>query len=748
MRVYITFLIIVFCSIQSFQLYGQDNQLFFTRTNRLLEVLQNLHTPVPKEDLNLITKAIAANNKKSVISILGKYALLRLDINPERKLTAKQGQAQVVLLQNGWSSFLVKVVNKAGIKSVLEIESEEAKKVYDGGEKIYGMGGDSKGSVVTIEDIKKRWLDFQFYQDELISQNLSGSETEYFIIRLYSRDAGLKSAAFKVLCETAKLKSGLTVSFNCLAAHPVKLSILDDDHTPATASLTIKDANGNIFPSQAKRLAPDLFFESQIYRSDGDTIYLPDGTYTVEYTRGAEYLKGIKKFEIKSTPGQVLAVQLKRWINPNNRGYFSGDSHIHASGCSHYTSPTQGVKPDDLIYHVIGEGVNVACILIWGRGYDYQKQFFEGKDNKLSNSKNLMHYDMEISVFPSGHAGHLVLLKLKDQFYPNTKEIDNWPTYTIPILKWAKAQGAVTGYAHSGLGLEVPNDSLPNYALPKFDGIGANEYIVSVTQNLVDFISAMDTPPVWELNIWYHTLNCGFRTRMVGETDYPCLSDDKIAHGRTYVKLDKGLTYDEWTEGLKTGRSYISDGKSHLMDFTVNGIEAGTRNSEVNLSAPSAITISAKVAALLSPEKDTTIKPLNYYKEIWSQKPFWDLEQGRIKNTRTVPVELIVNGELRATKIIVADGSVKDISFETEIDKSSWVALRIMPSSHTNPVFVLVNKEPIRASKKSAAWCLKAVNICWAQKQSQIAKESKEEAAKFYDAARATFQKILDESHE
>lgn len=748
MNKYITFLIIVICSVQGFQVYGQENKLFFAKTDRLLEVLQNLHTPVPKEDLNLIKKAIAANNKKSVISILDKYALLQLDINPERKLTAKQGQANAVLLQNGWSSFLVKAANKAGMKSLLEIQSEEAKRVYDGGEKIYGMGGDSKGSVVTSEDIKKRWLDFQFYKDELLPDSLSGAGIEYFIIRLYSRDAGLKTAGFSIRCGNTEMKNEATVSFNCLAAHPVKLSILDDDHTSATASLTIKDANGNIYPSQAKRLAPDLFFESQIYRSDGDTIYLPSGNYSVEYTRGAEYLKGIKKFEIKSTPGQVLDLQLKRWINPNSRGYFSGDSHIHASGCSHYTSPAQGVKPDDLIYHVVGEGVNVACILIWGRGYDYQKQFFEGKDNKLSTSKNLMHYDMEISVFPSGHAGHLVLLKLKDQYYPNTKEIDNWPTYTIPILKWAKAQGAVTGYAHSGLGLEVPNDSLPNYALPKFDGIGANEYIVSVTQNLVDFISAMDTPPVWELNIWYHTLNCGFRTRMVGETDYPCLSDDKIAHGRTYVKLDKGLTYDEWTEGLKTGRSYISDGKSHIMDFTVNGIEAGTKNSEVNLTAPAAITISARVAALLSPEKDTTIKPLNYYKEIWSQKPFWDLEQGRIKNTRTVPVELIINGEVRATKTIVADGTVQDISFETEIEKSSWVAVRIMPSSHTNPVFVLVNKEPIRASKKSAAWCLKAVNICWAQKQSQIAPESKAEALKFYDAARLIYQKIQEESKQ
>jgi len=76
-------------------------------------------------------------------------------------------------------------------------------------------------------------------------------------------------------------------------------------------------------------------------------------------------------------------------------------------------------------------------------------------------------------------------------------------------------------------------------------------------------------------------------------------------------------------------------------------------------------------------------------------KAFWNLERGRIGNTRTVAVELIVNGEAVDKKMITADGSIQDIVFETEIKKSSWVALRILPSSHTNPVFVLVDKKPI-----------------------------------------------------
>src|SRR5438270_14000899 len=230
-----------------------------------------------------------------------------------------------------------------------------------------------------------------------------------------------------------------------------------------------------------------------------------------------------------------------------------------------------------MIRHILGEDLNVGAVLTWGPCYYYQKQFFEAKENKLSTAENLMRYDVEVSGFPSSHTGHLVLLRLKDQDFPGTKEIEDWPTWDLPILKWAKTQGAIVGFAHSGWGLEVKTDKLPSYELPKFDGIGANEYIVDVAHGAVDFISTVDTPSVWELNIWYHTLNCGFRTRISGETDFPCIYGERVGLGRSYVPLDGKLDFDAWVEGIKNGRCYVCDGKSHLMDFSVNGLGVGLK---------------------------------------------------------------------------------------------------------------------------------------------------------------------------
>ena len=86
----------------------------------------------------------------------------------------------------------------------------------------------------------------------------------------------------------------------------------------------------------------------------------------------------------------------------------------------------------------------------------------------------------------------------------------------------------------------------------------------------------------------------------------------------------------------------------------------------------------------------------------YRQKPYWHIERARLGETRKVPVEVVVNGEAVLRKDIVADGTLRDFSAGLELKKSSWVALRILPSAHTNPIFVIVAGKPIRASAKSA----------------------------------------------
>jgi DNA-binding transcriptional regulator YdaS (Cro superfamily) len=516
--------------------------------------------------------------------------------------------------------------------------------------------------------------------------------------------------------------------------------VQDEHGRPTTAGFIVKDDQDRLYPNPSKRLAPDFFFQPQVYRADGAVINLPAGHYTITVSRGPEYATETREVTISGP--QDLSVALRRWINPALDDWYSGDHHIHAAGCSHYENPTEGVLPEDMWPQIDGEALNVACVLTWGPSYYYQKQFFTGRDHPLSTPDRLMHYDLEISGFPSSHAGHLVLLGLTDQDYPGATRIEDWPSWTLPVLRWAKAQGAVVGFAHSGWGLETRSADLPNYEMPAFDGIGANEYIVDVTQpDAVDFISAGDTPYVWELNIWYHTLNVGFRTRISGETDFPCITDDRVGLARSYAKVDRPLTYRKWIDAIRAGRNYVTDGRSHLMDFTVNGLELGAGDDEIRMDKPGRAEVTVRAAANLDERPHQEIRAKRY-----DVTPYWDLERARIGDTREVPVEIVVNGVPVASQRLLADGTTRTLTFDVALDRSSWIAARILPSSHTNPIFAVVGGKPIRASRRSAEWCLAAVNQCWSQKATQIRPAELDAARAAYDRARQVYRQRLAES--
>ncbi len=597
--------------------------------------------------------------------------------------------------------------------------------------------------VLTTRDVRERWAEISLYTDSPMRARLSGLPIEYAILQVYSRDAGQRSAtlAFDVGQGTQDLgfRNDLDVLFTATPAHPITLRVLDENGQPATAAFLITDKAARVYPAPAKRLAPDFYFQPQVYRSNGDTLSLPAGAFDLTVSRGPEYLAESRHPTVTG-PGEWL-VRLTRWINPVRYGWYPGDHHIHSAGCSHYENPTEGVLPKDMWPQIAGEALSVASVLIWGPSYYFQKQFFSGQDHPLSTADTLMHYDVEVSGFPSSHAGHLVLLGLTDQDYPGAARLEDWPTWTLPVLRWARAQNAVVGFAHSGWGLEVRSQALPNYEMPAFDGIGANEFIVDVTQpGAVDFISAGDTPYVWELNIWYHVLNAGFRTRISGETDFPCITDDRVGQARSYAKVDGPLTYRKWIDAIRTGRAYVSDGKSHLMDFAVNGQEAGTRDSEIRLDAPGRVTVSVTAAARLETAPVDSVRRARY-----DEKPYWDLERARLGDTREVPVEIVVNGVVAATRRMPADGVVRTLTFDLPIERSSWIAARILPSSHTNPVFAMVGGKPIRGPRQSVQWCLDAVSQCWTQKAGRIRGSELAAARSAYEAARQVYRDRLAE---
>jgi len=73
------------------------------------------------------------------------------------------------------------------------------------------------------------------------------------------------------------------------------------------------------------------------------------------------------------------------------------------------------------------------------------------------------------------------------------------------------------------------------------------------------------------------------------------------------------------------------------------------------------------------------------------------------------------------------------------------VAARVLPSSHTNPIFVIVGDKPIRAFRRSLQWCLESVDQCWSQKIRFLKEEEMEQAKLDYEHARKVYRERLAE---
>jgi len=779
---------------------GVEAQPLKAQAKRIVQALEFLGAPINKSWQTELDKALQESDETKAVAGIQKAldpsVLAGVNINAESRVKVVTGPAEKELMEQGWSVFLVKVHNQAGVTAPLQVTSPNAAPLFH-----RSRGGKDPKPVVKPEDVSDRWLDIEMFDKQPLNQRLSGLALEYRIVQMYSRVQGKREAtiAFNVGQGTQDIgfRNGVAILFECRSAVQVTLDVLDDDGKPTMGQFVIRDDRGRVYPSRSRRLSPDFFFHDQIYRKNGEHVMLPPGEYDVVYTRGPEYEILNRKIRVPKKAEHHESFRLKRWIKLTDHRWYSGDHHVHAAGCSHYESPTQGVTPEAMMRHILGEDLNVGCVLSWGPCWYHQKQFFSGDVDKLSKKDYLMRYDVEVSGFPSSHAGHLCLLNLsEDDFtYPDPVEFDwsyegnkghfkgkktslvgEWPSWDLPVLRWGKEQGGVVGFSHSGWGLQLPDympdgsrqfpkgrwggassewngrapDKLPDYAMPRFDGIGANEYVVDVVHGVCDFISAVDTPAIWELNVWYHTLNCGYDCRISGETDFPCIYGDRVGLGRVYVKLDENepLTYEKWIQGIRDGRSYCSDGLSHLFDLSVNGLAVGEKGKHERISylktnKNSKLSIKVNAAAYLDEEPNSDIG-----KRRLDQKPYWHVERARLGSSRKVPVELIVNGHAVEKKEIVADGSVNDIEFNYTPTMSSWIAIRILASSHTNPVFVEVDGKPIRASKKSAQWCLDAVDVCWNSKKSQTRPHELGTAKTAYDEAREAYRKILQESHD
>jgi len=126
----------------------------------------------------LLEKAPAdAAVANEIQKLLDPHCLIGVNINPESRVKAARGPANVALKQNEAKLVLVKLHNEAGVTAALTVT----------GPQIAGPG----------KSDHEHWLEASVVTAAPFAAKLSGHHVEYIVLKLTAREAGKREATFK-----------------------------------------------------------------------------------------------------------------------------------------------------------------------------------------------------------------------------------------------------------------------------------------------------------------------------------------------------------------------------------------------------------------------------------------------------------------------------------------------------------------------------------------------------------------------
>jgi len=415
---------------------------------------------------------------------------------------------------------------------------------------------------------------------------------------------------------------------------------------------SLKDALAT-FPTTIKDFITD---KSYFYSTGQSTLKLPPGSFKIRVFKGPEY--EVSHTEVKLVAGSTLkkSITLLRFVNMPAKGWYSADGHLHI------TRHHKGVDPF-VLKLMQAEDIHVGNLLEIGRSAanSTAQQYTHGDKSLYQEGNYLITSGQE--NLRTHLLGHTITLGAEEFIYKPE-------TYPLYRLAWQQAvdQGALNGYGHFGEDRLNLDPGLP----------------IVAPYNLMHFIEVLQLNQ-GHYNAWYNMLNLGFRITPTAGTDYMCGGVLPGAE-RFFTKVEGPLTFKNWLEGVRAGRTFITTGP--LLEFSINGQDIG---SEV----------------ILPEDGEVTIKG-----EVHFQKRGFDHLFDEM-----MELELVENGEV-VRRFPRLDNSGK-ISFEIQhkVQETSWLALRInslylnkfptrklSDTAHSAPIYVtLENKPPISEHPRTQA---------------------------------------------
>lgn len=492
---------------------------------------------------------------------------------------------------------------------------------------------------------------------------------------------------------------------------------------PVASRVHVRDADGEYWPPRGHEKNIAVGWREDV---GGDVLlrgktwaYVPGefdvdleaGSYEVEAARGPEYKVAKVSFEVPAE-GEVPHPELvlERWIDLAAEGWYSGDTHTHF------------LRPDSGILEARGEDLRVLNILAtkWTELITDVEEF-TGAPHVLSDDEHVVYYNEECR---HSFLGHTIFLDLKELVYPLS-----WggPAEGVPggfdyppmahQADRAHAQGGFVSWAH--------------FPFPK------GEVAVDLALGKVDSIDLMTfgdpfaaagpfpgmPPPA---KTWYRFLGCGLKLPAAGGTD-KMWNTQVSGSVRTYVHVDGGFSYEAWIEGLRAGRSFVTNGPALTMTAAGHGL------GETIAAAPGEkIPVRVELRSL---------RPVEWVEILHGGKVAARLENNDARR------ELVLEAEVEAgtsSWIAARTYSSELLPFQA---MEAVGALGIPIAAHTSPIYIEVEGRPARCgtedAKLLAAWCDEA--IAWAGNTARFHdEEERREMIELFEEAKAFYVRHLE----
>lgn len=448
---------------------------------------------------------------------------------------------------------------------------------------------------------------------------------------------------------------------------------------------------------------------------------LEPGSYTLTVERGKEYLVAERQLSVGTEP-LTVTIALRRWIDMGERGWYSGDTHVHR-------------RLDDLPNLLLAEDLNVALPLTHWVTRAHASPALAGNERSADQSApvtaKLVEVDSthvfstmntEYEIFTVGQRRHT----LGAVFVLNHRvPLDLGVPPVAPVAEEARRQGALLDldkHSWPWSMMLVPVMKVDLFELANNHvwrtGFHFRDWTIETRPPFAEVATEQGGWTEWGwvesgFVTYYALLNCGFRLQPTAGTASG-VHPVPLGFGRVYVSLPDGFTFERWMDGLKAGRSFVTTGPMLFGEFRDRPPGTVFRSADAAFECP----VRARVASARPIER----------------------------------IEVIINGDVVETltphATPVSSGGFQAVAAShVTLRESGWVALRCFERvggrlrfAHTAPVHVELAGRPLRPRRREVVYFVERMRSELARNADVLAEPELEE----YRRALSIYEELLE----